>query len=203
MASASIYVPIAYLGVLLAILYASSRYLRQKNKSPLSKNEQWFGPNRYRDLYMTMLHSADESISSDTMLVKMALLVRAAEAVRRMIEIRSRKPALNELQSRGLVGDDLLDTFRDMEAEVELEIVDVATEANALHDEWGQIIFQTASNLQQNLKIREVLADRNSDVEIMKQRWEERKIELQKAKETARKLATESLLQDEDTTSKS
>ena len=60
--------------------------------------------------------------------LKAALLRRAAEDIRRVLVLRSQKPALALLLQRGSVGDDLWQRFLRAEKETEDEVRDVVSE---------------------------------------------------------------------------
>lgn len=60
--------------------------------------------------------------------LKAALLRRAAEDIKRLLELRNKKPALNQLLQKGNVGDDLWQQFLRAEKEVEEEFRDVVSE---------------------------------------------------------------------------
>lgn len=60
--------------------------------------------------------------------IRAALLRRAVEDIRRIIQIRTSKQALNTLLQRGSVGDDLNQRFTRAEKEIEEELRDVVTE---------------------------------------------------------------------------
>lgn len=60
--------------------------------------------------------------------VRAALLRRAVEDIRRIIQIRTSKQALNTLLQRGSVGEDLNQRFLTAEKEIEEELRDVVNE---------------------------------------------------------------------------
>lgn len=60
--------------------------------------------------------------------IRAALLRRAVEDIRRIIQIRTSKQALNTLLQRGSVGEDLNQRFVRAEKEIEEELRDVVTE---------------------------------------------------------------------------
>ena len=60
--------------------------------------------------------------------LKAALLRRAVEDIRRLMELRSQKPALSNLLQKGSVGDDLWQRFLRAEKEMEEEFRDVISE---------------------------------------------------------------------------
>lgn len=67
-------------------------------------------------------------------MLKAALLRRATEDIRRLIELRSRKPALAGLLQKGSVGDDLWQQFLRAEKEMEEEVRDVFAEVSLILD---------------------------------------------------------------------
>lgn len=71
----------------------------------------------------------DKKITSvpETVL-KAALLRRAVEDIRRLIELRTQKPALGNLLAKGSIGDDLWQRFLRAEKEMEEEFRDVVAE---------------------------------------------------------------------------
>lgn len=77
--------------------------------------------------------------------------------VQRILRLREDKPALQQLLQKGSIGDDLFNSLLAAEKELEAEILEVAAEANTFVEGWGQIIFQTATEMLHNEKIRAVL----------------------------------------------
>lgn len=74
--------------------------------------------------------------------------------VQRILRIREDKPALQNLLQKGSIGDDLFNSLLAAEKELEAEILEVAGEANSFVEGWGQLIFQTATEMLHNEKIR-------------------------------------------------
>lgn len=102
---------------------------------------------------MSLLHTEAEpgqekSPAIPDSLLKAALLQRAVEDIRRIISIRSAKPALNTLLQRGSVGDELWQRFQKAEKEIEEELKDVVTEVLALSD-----MFTLRTNLVSRLML--------------------------------------------------
>lgn len=93
----------------------------------------WFGPHLQRNVYLSLLHLTPEDGSEkgpkipDSVL-RAALLRRAVEDIRRLIQIKSAKQACSSLLQRGSVGDDLWQRFQRAEKEMEEELRDVVTE---------------------------------------------------------------------------
>ena len=83
--------------------------------------------------------------------------MRATADVKRIWRLRDDKQALEALRQKGLLGDDTFARFAAAEKELEAEIVDVVSEANTFRPGWGSIIFQTATEMAQAEKTREVV----------------------------------------------
>ena len=97
--------------------------------------EPWFGQHLQRDIYLSLLHiepdpSQEKSIPVPDSVLKAALLQRAAEDIRRILSLRTSKPAIVQLLARGSVGDDLWQRFQRAEKETEAELRDVVDEVS-------------------------------------------------------------------------
>ena len=90
-------------------------------------------------------------------LLKAALVRRAMTDVTRIIRLREDKPALQNLLQKGSIGDDLWNSLLAAEKELEAEILEVAAEANAYVEGWGSVIFQTATEMMHNEKMRTLI----------------------------------------------
>ena len=77
--------------------------------------------------------------------------------VTRIIRLREDKPALQNLLQKGSIGDDLWNSLLAAEKELEAEILEVAAEANAYVEGWGSVIFQTATEMMHNEKMRSLV----------------------------------------------
>lgn len=102
-------------------------------KAKASTLTPWFPPHLQRNIYLSLLHLEPESGSEKSVAVpesvlKAALLRRATEDIRRIMQIRSAKQALSSLLQRGSVGDDLWQRFLRAEKEMEEELRDVVSE---------------------------------------------------------------------------
>jgi translocation protein SEC66 len=116
--------------------------------------QPWFPPHHERNVYITLLQHTDPK--PHDALLKAALLRRAVADVKRIFRIRDDKAALASLLQKGSIDDELWANFQAAEKELEAEIVEVVTEANTFADGWGQIIFQSAGEIAQNEKQREI-----------------------------------------------
>ncbi|KZS99040.1 hypothetical protein SISNIDRAFT_9657 [Sistotremastrum niveocremeum HHB9708] len=151
---ASILAPVLYVAILLGSLLIFSRVYRRRLASQ-RKFDPWFPSHPERDLYVTLLQQSNPP-APDAVL-KAALLRRAAADLVRIQRIREDKQALQALIQKGSVGDDLWNSCLAAEKELEAELIEVVGEANTFHEQWGQIIFATASELNANEKIKAVL----------------------------------------------
>jgi translocation protein SEC66 len=123
-------------------------------RSPVAAKriEPYFPSHPARDTYTTLLQRSDPP-TPDAVL-KAALVARAMADVKRVVQLREDKPAAQALLQKGSIGDDFWNSLLAAEKELEAEIVDVVNEANTFVQGWGQIIFETASQMIANEKMR-------------------------------------------------
>ncbi|KAF2132918.1 hypothetical protein P153DRAFT_354362 [Dothidotthia symphoricarpi CBS 119687] len=165
-------IPVAYLFILVGSLAVFSSLYRKRKAASAASLEPWFPPHMQRNVYLSLLHM-EEPRAPDSIL-KAALLRRATEDIHRIVQIRNAKQAIQVLLQRGSVGDDLWQRFQRAEKEIEEELRDVVQEANAFAPNWGQTIFQSASEMAQNNHIRERLAEINAKLPAEKEWWDKR-----------------------------
>jgi translocation protein SEC66 len=129
--------PVLYLTILIGSLATFSSLYRRRQIARAAQLESWFPPHRARDIYLSLLHVDPAEASSESeqkitqvpdSLLKAALLRRALEDIRRIVELRGSKQALQNLVQRGSVGDELWQQFQRAEQEMEAEVKDVAQE---------------------------------------------------------------------------
>ncbi|KAI1649793.1 Sec62/63 complex, subunit Sec66 [Daldinia loculata] len=181
----SLALPFAYISVLGGSLYTFSTVYRKRKAFENANLEPWFPPHLQRNIYLTLLHMEPEPGQEKApkvpdSVVRAALLRRAVEDIRRIIQVRTSKQALNSLLQRGSVGEDLNQRFLRAEKEIEEELRDVVTEANALSPGWGQTIFQSANEIAANAMLRKRLEEIESRAETDKKWWEKRRETIQK-----------------------
>ncbi|KAL4888702.1 Pre protein translocase subunit Sec66-domain-containing protein [Aspergillus ambiguus] len=180
-------VPFAYLGVLIGSLATFSSLYRKRKARKASSLEPWFPPHLQRDVYFSLLHLDPPATSPKEKkppavpesVLKAALLRRATEDIKRVMTLRSQKQALAMLLQRGSVGDDLWQRFSRAEKEMEDEVRDVVSEANAYVPNWGQTIFQSANEMMNNVIYRERMEFHQGKVADEKQWWEKKKASIQ------------------------
>ncbi|KAI0974638.1 Sec62/63 complex, subunit Sec66 [Xylaria arbuscula] len=176
----SLTLPFAYITVLGGSLYTFSTIYRKRKAVQGATLDPWFPPHLQRNVYLSLLHLEPEAGQEKApkvpdSVIRSALLRRAVEDIRRIIQIRTSKQALNTLLQKGSVGEDLNHRFLAAEKEIEEELRDVVSEANALAPGWGQIIFQTANEIAGNTNLRTRLEEIEGRVEADKQWWDKRK----------------------------
>lgn len=169
---ASVLVPVFYVFVVFGGLFIFGHFYRKRSAStPLSsllciqmkahtfssgkQIEPYFPRHNERDIYVTLLQRTDPPASDA--LLKAALVRRAIADVSRILRLRDDKQALQNLLQKGSIGDDLWNSFLAAEKELEAEIVEVHAEANTFVEGWGQVLFQTASEMLANEKTRAIV----------------------------------------------
>ncbi|KAA8642216.1 hypothetical protein EYZ11_007456 [Aspergillus tanneri] len=179
-------VPFAYLGVLIGSLATFSSLYRKRKAQKAFSLEPWFPPHLQRDIYFSLLHLDPPASSKEKKapavpetVLKAALLRRAAEDIKRVMALRSQKQALSMLLQRGSVGDDLWQRFERAEKEMEDEVRDVVSEANAYVPNWGQTIFQSANEMMNNVIYRERVENYQSKLNEERQWWDRKKASIQ------------------------
>ncbi|KAI1501730.1 Sec62/63 complex, subunit Sec66 [Biscogniauxia marginata] len=181
----SLALPFAYITTLGGSLFTFSTIYRKRKASQSANLEPWFPPHLQRNIYLSLLHlepeaGLEKAPKVPDSVIRAALLRRAVEDIRRIIQIRTSKQALNTLLQRGSVGDDLNQRFLRAEKEIEEELRDVVSEANALAPGWGQTIFQSANEIAANSALRSRLEEIEARTESEKQWWEKRREAIQK-----------------------
>jgi len=151
MGRTDIWAPVLYVSLLIGALSIFS-YFYRKRAAKQQKFLPWFPTHPERDLYVSLLQK-----NAPDSLLKAALLRRAVEDVTRILRIREDKAALQALIQKGSVGDDLWSSCLAAEKEMEVELLEVMSEANTFRQGWGQIIFGSASEIMHHDKIKEAL----------------------------------------------
>ncbi|CAG9939227.1 unnamed protein product [Clonostachys rosea f. rosea IK726] len=170
--------PFAYVIVLGGALMTFSTIYRKRKAAQSANLEPWFSPHLQRNIYLSLLHLSPEDGGEKRVpdsVLKAALLRRAVEDLHRLVQIRSAKQACSTLLQRGSVGNDLWKRFQRAEKEMEEELRDVVTEANALAPNWGQTIFQSANEMAINYKVRNHVDDFQVQARAERQWWDKRR----------------------------
>jgi translocation protein SEC66 len=171
----SLLIPISYLSILVASMGTFSYLYRRRQHTSKMRLAPYFPPHTARNVYLSLLHLPENEKSTKVpeSVLRAALLSRAMTDIHRIMEIRTRKPALSTLLQRGVVGDEIYQRLIRAEQELEVELKDVVAEANALAPGWGQSIFQSAGEMVQNQLLREKLEKVKESIPAEKQVWEQ------------------------------
>ncbi|OBT71673.1 hypothetical protein VF21_10583 [Pseudogymnoascus sp. 05NY08] len=177
-------VPFAYIIVLAGSLMTFSSIYRKRKAVQSATLAPWFPSHLQRNIYLSLLHMEPEDGNEKTpkvpeSVLRAALLRRAVEDIRRIIQVRTAKQACSTLLQRGSVGDDLWQRFLRAEKEMEDELRDVVMEANALAPNWGLTIFQSANEILANTVFREKLDDIQAQTAAEKEWWEKRRASIE------------------------
>jgi len=174
----SLLVPIAYLSILLGSLATFSYLYRRRQHSRTQNLAPYFPPHTARNVYLTLLHQTDHQQDLKQVpnsILCAALQERAIEDILRIREIQTRKGPLNTLLQRGVVGDEIWQRLLRAEQELEEELKDVVAEANALANEWGQTIFQSANEIAINRITKKKIEEKRKTLAEEKRLWEEKR----------------------------
>jgi len=176
--------PFAYIIVLAGSLMTFSSIYRKRKAAQAATLAPWFPPHLQRNIYLSLLHLEPETGKEKAPAVpesvlRAALLRRAVEDIHRIIQVRTAKQACSTLLQRGSVGDDLWQRFLRAEKEMEEELRDVVTEANALAPNWGQTIFMSANEIAANTVFRKRLDEIQAQTQMEKEWWEKRRASIQ------------------------
>ncbi|KAG8526777.1 uncharacterized protein KY384_008206 [Bacidia gigantensis] len=176
--------PIAYVTILVGSLATFSSLYRRRKATSAASLSPWFPPHLQRNIYLSLLHlePSPEQEKAPTVpdsVLKAALLQRACEDIKRVLQVRNAKGPLSQLLQRGSVGDELWQRFLRAEKEVEAELRDVVEEANALQAGWGQVIFQSANEMVNNATIREKIVGVQAKGRKDREWWDQERASVQ------------------------
>jgi len=121
--------------------------------SERAQREPWFGPHHARDIYVSLL-SMDPPPPRNVLVS--ALIRRAVTDIQRVMEIRENKAALQNLLTKGQIGDDTWNHLLETEKEMDSELYEVVQEANHFRPGWGQYIFPHAGDMIQHEKNKKI-----------------------------------------------
>ncbi|KAI9020866.1 Sec62/63 complex, subunit Sec66 [Phycomyces nitens] len=185
----SLVLPAIYLGGCIAAMSAFSYlYRRATNFQPI---EPWFPENVEKEQYIALLNCETPVPEHH---LKAALLRRAMEAVRRLVQVQQEKPALQQLMRTGSIGDDLWRDFGVAEQDIMAELQEVVGEANTYKENWGQTIFSTAAQMLEHEKQKAMLVE----MKELKEVEEKKRKAMEKDLERDAKRAEEELLREEE-----
>ncbi|KIP09620.1 hypothetical protein PHLGIDRAFT_126204 [Phlebiopsis gigantea 11061_1 CR5-6] len=150
---ASLLVPLLYVFIVFGGLWVFSTLYKRHTASKVI--EPYFPRHRERDIYVSLLQKTEPPAPDH--LLKAALVRRAVTNVSRIMRLREDKPAMQNLLQKGSIGDDLWNSLLAAEKELEAEVLETMAEANTFVEGWGQIIYQTATEILHSDKMRTAL----------------------------------------------
>ncbi|PLW09902.1 hypothetical protein PCANC_21552 [Puccinia coronata f. sp. avenae] len=152
-----LYVPFGYITFLVGLLWLFSRHYRSRalrRKPP----PPWFpDPHTARDVYVSLL-SMDPPPAQPVLVA--ALIARAMTDVKRIMSLKEAKQAMTNLLQKGQVGDELWERLLMAEKELDVELSEVAAEAEEYSQGWGAVIFSVASEALSATMSAEIAAGR-------------------------------------------
>ncbi|KAI8984388.1 Pre protein translocase subunit Sec66-domain-containing protein [Mycotypha africana] len=196
----TLFLPAVYLGGCIAAMSAFSFVYRRATM--FKSMEAWFPINTQKEEYIALLN-CEPAVPEYHL--RAALLRRAMEAVRRLVQIQQEKPALQQLMKTGSIGDDLWHEFQAAEQEITAELQEISMEANTFKEGWSQTIFSTAAQMLEHEKQKKLQVEMKAMLEketLRKKKEEEREATEAKMNEAKRekeaKKAEEELLRMEE-----
>ena len=115
----------------------------------------------------------------------------------RIYQLREQKNAANQLLQKGSIAETTWQQILAAEAELNLEVSDMASEARALGgEEWGQNILHHANEYVQKAMILKVLEKSGEMAKKERERWEVEKAYRKEQQDKQRKLALKELTEE-------
>ena len=167
--SISITTPLLYLGILVLTIIMFSVYHRRSKIQSLQKlsSDSLFFPTcdveTNQDLITpdsvpAVLYHDLKGIDAHEKMLKVALVNRAAESMRRIMKLKETEPSIMVLYTRGLIGDDSYKRYKIQAKLQDQEMMQVAQEAESFKQGWSRIIFANAQEVMMNLALRRRIA---------------------------------------------
>lgn len=166
----SIFVPVTYITVLFLSLAAFSRVYRGRRAQRLVAHQfdttSRIGEQTAKPIYEALAAIQEDLPPMDAPpgewvvpkpTLQAALIVRAADSLRRMTLLQQDKHALSALLERGSIGDDATTMLEAAEGQLQSELMDIQTSAAAFHESWSKLIFESASQVLANHLHRQIV----------------------------------------------
>ncbi|RKP19957.1 hypothetical protein ROZALSC1DRAFT_13309, partial [Rozella allomycis CSF55] len=104
----------------------------------------WFSHNVEKDKYYELLNSKTKADPKD---IKKALFLRAINAITRAEKLEDEIPVLKRLQTEGVIPEEMVLGASRAIREIQLELLDIRSEAELHQPKWGQTIVSEAKNV--------------------------------------------------------
>ncbi len=165
----SIYTPVLYIITLLVLLATFSSFYRKRKVNKLRSMRPLFGENRPKEMYFQL--KAEENPKVNEKLLKTALIRRGAEAVRRLFKLKECEPYMNILYMKGFIGDEDHERMKIQKKLIEVELSEVAMEAETYKKGWAQQLFPVCQETTMNEALRRRLNAIDSRKEKLAKEW--------------------------------
>lgn len=132
---------IGWLIILVVFKLAYNRYQRQKQVS----KKKWYPTHPEKEAYEALITNGEENEE----VLRKALLRRAMTDVKRVWELQEEKEALHKLTRSGAIPESMLNSYKDADHDMQLEIFDLQAEAETFKPGWSQTILKESAQLVQ------------------------------------------------------
>lgn len=132
---------IGWLIILVIFKLAYNRYQRQK----LVNKKKWYPVHPEKEAYEALITNGEENEE----VLRKALLRRAMTDVKRVWELQEEKEALQKLTRSGAIPESMLNSYKDADHDMQLEIFDLQAEAETFKPGWSQTILKESAQLVQ------------------------------------------------------
>lgn len=179
---------IGWLVILVIFKMAYNRYQRKK----LVNKKKWFPEHPEKEAYEALITNGEENEE----VLRKALLRRAMTDVKRVWELQEEKEALQKLTRSGAIPESMLNSYKDADHDMQLEIFDLQAEAETFKPGWSETILKESAQLVQrerelkmlHQQINHEVNARENDPTISSHDKKNLKKELLKAKAVAEKM---------------
>lgn len=161
-----VYVPLAYFSLLMLIfLVFTGVYRKRKVTQKISHITSLFDENYPKELYLE-LKELDEPKANNKVL-KAALIRRGSEVFKKMLKLKEIEPYITVLYQKGSIGDGCYDSYKTEKKLNELELNELAVEAEGLKKGWAQLFFGICQEVTMNEALRrrlDAIEERKGDI---------------------------------------
>lgn len=135
---------------LLSLSYFAT-FTRAENKAPkvlksskcADKFNPWFEVNKEKEAFEQLVEADSDNMEA----LKTALLKRAMTDVKRIWQLSEEKPSMSQLVKEGAISDEMWNSFKKAEQDLQLEVYDIQAEAEFIKPGWGESIVKEAAQL--------------------------------------------------------
>ncbi|QPG75709.1 hypothetical protein FOA43_003068 [Brettanomyces nanus] len=111
-----------------------------------------FYENRPKEMYIQLKNQTEPKVNSKVL--KAALIRRGSEAIRRMFKLKECEPYFNILYMKGYIGDEDHERLKIQKKLQELELTQLAMEAESFKKGWAQTFFPVCQETTMNEALR-------------------------------------------------